>query len=242
MPIENPLARGFYTVPQAARLIRVGSTNRIYGWLRGYPDRQVGPLLERDYRPIADNEELSFLDLMEVRFVETFREHGVKLRSLRLAAQRLREEFKAAHPFAQDRVVLVADKADVLVEEVLRDSASKTEDPRLRSLLTRNYVMYEAIKQSLIPGVRFDVNTHLAREWAPIPDRFPKIIMRPQVAYGQPAGPSRVPTAVLFDAWRAENDNADAISHWYEVPLAEVIEAINFEQQLDRQRHEARAA
>lgn len=241
MPIENPLARGFYTVPQAARLIRVGSTNRIYGWLRGYPDRRVGPLLARDYRPIAANEELSFLDLMEVRFVEVFREHGVKLRSLRFAAERLREELKTPHPFAQDRVV-VADKADVLVEEVLRDSAAKAADPRLRSLLTRNYVMYEVIKKSLIPGVRFDVDTRLAREWAPIPDRFPKIIMRPQIAYGQPAGPSRVPTAVLYDAWRVEGENVDAVSHWYEVPLNEVLDAIGFEQQLDQPPDEARAA
>ncbi|MGH6677516.1 MAG: hypothetical protein ACREDL_00910 [Bradyrhizobium sp.] len=240
-PIENPLARGFYTVPQAARLIRVGSTNRIYGWLRGYPDRQVGPLLDRDYQPIADNEELSFLDLMEVRFVETFREAGVKLRSLRIAAQRLREELQTPHPFAQDRMVLVADQVDVLVEEILRDSAAKASDPRLRSLLSRNYVMYEAIKQSLLPGVRFDTATHLAREWAPIPDRFPKIVMRPHVSYGQPTGPSRVPTGVLFDAWVAENENADAVSHWYEVPLAEVLEAIEFEHQLDRP-NEARAA
>jgi uncharacterized protein (DUF433 family) len=242
MPISNPLARGFYTVPQAARLIRVGSTNRIYGWLRGYPDRQIGPLIDRDYQPIADNEELSFLDLMEVRFVETFREAGVKMRSLRIAAQRLGEELKTPHPFAHNRVILVADQVDVLVEEVLKDSAAKGEDPRLRSLLTRNYVMYEAIKQGLKDGVRFDLDTQLTREWTPIPDRFPKITMRPQTAYGQPTGPSRVPTGVLFDAWRAAKENADSVSHWYEVPLVEVLEAIAFEQQLDRRHHEVRAA
>jgi hypothetical protein len=35
----NPLARGFYTVQEAARLIEVGSTHRIYGWLKGYRGR-----------------------------------------------------------------------------------------------------------------------------------------------------------------------------------------------------------
>src|SRR6185312_4494977 len=142
---SNPLARGFYTVQEAARLIQVGSTNRIYGWLRGYPARQIGPLLTRDYEPIGEHEELSFLDLMEIRFVEHFREHGVKARSLRIAASRLRDEYKTEHPFALEKVILIADKADVFVEEVLRESADEAADPRLRSLLTKNYVMYEAI-------------------------------------------------------------------------------------------------
>ncbi len=237
----NPLARGFYTVHEAARLIQVGSTNRIYGWLRGYPSRQIGPLLNRDYKPIGDTEELSFHDLMEIQFVEHFRVHGVKARSLRIAAARLKDEFKTTHPFAMDRVILVADKADVFVEEVLKDSADKAADPRLRSLLTKNYVIYEAIKQSLLPGVRFDATTHLADEWKPVPKQFPRIIIDPKIAYGQPVGPSRIPTATIYDAWLAEGENAEPVSHWFEIPTAEIIEAIRFEQHLSK-RGEARAA
>ncbi|MGE3294636.1 MAG: hypothetical protein AB7I59_13335 [Geminicoccaceae bacterium] len=227
------MARGFYTVQEAARLIRIGSTQRIYGWLRGYPHRRIGPLLARDYQPVGSEEELSFLDLMEVRFVEHFREHGVRVRTLRLAAEKLRERFKTAHPFALDRVVFVADKADILVEETLKESASAAEDPKLWSLLTSNYVIYEAIKQSLLPGVRFDTSTHLARAWVPVPDIFPRIVIDPKIAYGQPTGPSKIPTAALVDAWHAEGRNADAVSHWYEVPTLEVHEAVKFEKYLD---------
>lgn len=237
---DNPLARGFYTVPEAARLIRVGSTNRIYGWLRGYPARHIGPLLNRDYEPIGDLEELSFLDLMEIRFVEHFREHGVKVRSLRIAGERLKEEFRTRHPFALDKVILVADKADVFVKEVLLESAEKAGDPRLRSLLTRNYVMYEAIRQSLLPGVQFDASTHLVNKWSPVPELFPEIKIDPRVAYGQPIGPSGIPTPVLFEAWKAEHKNADAVSHWYEVPTPEVLQAVQFEQYLSQ--HERRRA
>jgi uncharacterized protein (DUF433 family) len=237
----NPLARGFYTVQEAARLISVGVTNRIYGWLRGYPDRQIGPLLVRDYTPIGGTEELSFLDLMEVRFVEHFREHGVKARTLRIAAAKLRQEFHTSHPFAMDRMVLVADKVDILVEEILKESAAEAKDPRLRSLLTGNYVIYEAIKQGLLPGVRFDTGTHLARTWAPVPDLFPRIVIDPRIAYGHPVVPSRVPTATLYDAWHAEKENVDAVSYWYEVPTAEIVEAVKFERHLDTRRA-ARAA
>jgi uncharacterized protein (DUF433 family) len=237
----NPLARGFYTVQEAARLIQVGSTNRIYGWLKGYPRRQIGPLLNRDYQPIGDTEELSFHDLMEIRFVEHFREHGVKARSLRIAAERLKDEFKTSHPFALDRVIFVADKADIFVEEVLKESAEKASDPRLRSLLTKNYVMYEAIKQALLPGVRFDTATHMADQWKPLPKDFQRIVIDPKVAHGQPAGPSQIPTGVIYDAWFAEGENPEPVSHWFEIPTADVIEAVRFEKRL-MSRDEARAA
>jgi uncharacterized protein (DUF433 family) len=226
------LGQGFYTVGEAARLIRVGNAQRIYGWLRGYSGREVGPLLTRDYEPVDDAQELSFLDLMEVRFVEHFREHGVKVKSLRIAAAKLRAEFKTDHPFALERVHLVADKADIFVDETLRESAEKAADPRLRSLLTDNYVIYEAIKQHLLPGVTFDSRSHLARQWWPRPNEFPNISLDPKIAYGQPATKSRVPTSALFDAWIAEGENADAVAYWFEIPTPEVIEAVRFHQHL----------
>ena len=231
--VTDPLARGFYTVPEAARLIRVGSARRIFGWLRGYPGRDIGPLLSRDYQPIGDNEELSFLDLMEVRFVEHFRERGVKLKALRLAAERMRRDYKTAHPFALKDVLLVADKADVYVKEVLRESAEAAGDIRLRSLVTNNYVMYEAIKRALLPGVEFDPTTQLASEWKPIPDRFPSILIDPRKAYGKPVLPMGIPTGVLVDAWRAENENADAVAYWFQISVSDVAQAIAFEQALD---------
>jgi hypothetical protein len=45
----NPLARGFYTVGEAARLIEVGNARRIHHWLRGYPGSGAGPLLKRGW-------------------------------------------------------------------------------------------------------------------------------------------------------------------------------------------------
>jgi uncharacterized protein (DUF433 family) len=231
---ENPLAKGFYTVSEAARLIQVGSARRIYGWLRGYPGRSVGPLLVRDYSPIGDEEELSFLDLMEVRFVEHFREYGVKVKSLRIAADTLRRDLSLEHPFATDRVLLVADKADVYVKDVLKKSAEEADDIRLRSLVTNNFVMYEAIKQALLPGVTFDAGRPFVAKWAPIPDKFPQIVMNPKIAYGQPALPRGIPTATLYDAYKAAKRDADSVSYWYDVSTADLRSAIQFEEALDR--------
>jgi uncharacterized protein (DUF433 family) len=231
---RNPLAQGFYTVPEAARLIQVGSARRIYGWLRGYSGRDIGPLLERDYQPIGDAEELSFHDLMEVRFVEHFREYGVKVSSLRIAANRLRNELNTKHPFASQKVILTADKADVFVKEVLQKAAEETDDIKLRSLTTNNYVMYEAIKQALIPGVEFSPHTELVNRWKPIPNKFPEITIDPRIARGQPVLPKGIPTGVLFDAWKAENKNVDSVALWYNLKSTDVLQAIRFEQALDK--------
>jgi uncharacterized protein (DUF433 family) len=229
------LARGFYTVPEAARLIEVGNTRRIYGWLRGYHARQAGPLLQRDYEPIAGVEELSFLDLMEVRFVEHFREYQVKSRSLRIAAERLRREFETQHPFASNQVHLVADKADVFLV-VMREIAAEAGDPALLSLTTDNYVMHEIIRRSLVPGVSFDPKTGLASVWVPRPHQFPEILIDPRIAYGHPAGASRIPTVTLSDAWKAEGEDEDAVAYWFQVSTHEVRRAVEFERALERKR------
>jgi uncharacterized protein (DUF433 family) len=230
----NPLARGFYTIKDAARLIENARAQRIHGWLKGYPNRDIGPLLDRDYKPFGDRQELSFLDLIEVRFVEHFRAHEVKLRTLRRAADRLRAEFSTPHPFATDQIHLEADKADIFLV-VMRESAKEEKDRALLSLTTDNYVLEEIIKRNLVPGITFDRKTHVARKWVPRPSNFPDIVMDPKIAYGQPTVESGVPTSVLLAAWEAEGD-LDEVAFWHHVKSSEVQRAVDFEKFLDSQQ------
>ncbi len=94
-PHPDPLLGGFYTVREAARLLRIENKQRIYRWLTS--DDAV---LARDYEPITGSQELSFWDLFEVRFVETFRTQGLSLQFIRKVATKARTEFKTQHPFA----------------------------------------------------------------------------------------------------------------------------------------------
>ena len=73
---------GIYTVPEAARLTGV-SAARIRRWIAGY-DYKVGqethgsnPVWPSQLPVIDDRAALGFLDLMEIRFVDAFRRHGV---------------------------------------------------------------------------------------------------------------------------------------------------------------------
>lgn len=230
---RNPLAMGFYTVPEAARLVEVGSARRIYGWLKGYSGRRREPLLVRDYEPLGGNQELSFYDLIEVHFVEHFRFHGVKMKALRLAADNLRIEFQTPHPFATARVYFIADKADVFIE-IMQDSARQVGDGVLMSLTNKNYVMRKIIADYLVPGIEFDPDSGIVSSWAPRPHNFPDIVIDPTIAYGQPAGPSRIPTAAIYDAWIGEGEDVDEAAYWLDIPPHEVVRAVAFERALNQ--------
>lgn len=235
----NPIAQGFYTAHEAARLIEVGNTRRILGWLRGYQDRQVGPLLARDYQSKKRRiEELSFLDLVEVRFIEHFRELGVKVMTLRKALANAREVFQHEKPLATDHFRFTAkeNKKDILVEKVLLPAAEESHDRKLWSLITLQYEIYEVVCKRLLTGLSFDTGTRVATKWVPRPDRFPEFFIDPAIAYGQPVGPSAVPTGVLYRLWRAEGENLDKVANWYELSVDETRRAIEFEQELERPR------
>jgi hypothetical protein len=237
----NPLALGFYSVPEAAKLIEAGSARRIYGWLRGYSGRASGPLIKRQYEPVNEKEEIGFLDLMELRLIEALRDQDVRPQTIRRALVDARDLFGSAKPFATDRIVLKTDGKHVFVEEILKRAAKEEHDRRLWNLITKQYEHYELIEKTLINGVAFDPESHLARTWIPRPDTFPGVMIDPKIAYGKPVTPSNVPTETLYEVWRAENDNIPAVADWFGITPDEAELGVRFQRELLRPR-EAMAA
>jgi hypothetical protein len=237
----NPLAQGFYTVQDAARLIESGSARRIYGWIRGFPNRATGPLIIRQYDPFDEQEEIGFLDLMELRLIETFREHDVKPRTIRHALIHARELFRNEKPFATDRIALRTDGRHIFVEEILINAAKQERDTRLWNLITKQYEHYELIERTLLEGVKFDPISHVAKTWIPRPKTFPNIIIDPRIAYGRPTTPSNIPAESIHDLWRAENKDLSAVADWFSIAVDEVEMAVNFQEGILRPR-EALAA
>ncbi|QTI79799.1 hypothetical protein IAI58_03080 [Roseomonas marmotae] len=74
-----PLGVGFYTVPDAARLLKVPARN-INRWLGGYrygkgeKQKDLPPLWSPQLPQIENHIELGFQDLIELRFVAAFLE------------------------------------------------------------------------------------------------------------------------------------------------------------------------
>lgn len=239
----NILSQGFYTTREAADLIQADSTRRIQSWLDGYPKSNAGPLLCRDYHHEGKRapHELSFYDLIEVRFVEHFRQHGVKLSTLRAALVVAREKF-GPKPFASNKVRFrVGQNKQIYVEDIDSPIASSSEDPKFWNLIKKQYEIVELLHQIIEKGIVFDPVTERAKIWRPRVDEHPDILIDPARAYGKPIVKSGIPTSTLYESWLAEGKDYDLIHEWYEVSPSEIKAAVSFESDL-RSARETSAA
>ncbi len=214
---------GFYTVAEAARLLGLENRQRIVRWFAPTP-RGGEPIIMRDYRRIGKEHELSFLDLMEVRFVEHFRQVKISLQSLRVASKTAREELGVSHPFATSNVKFQTDRKAIFLE-----TARETGDKELLNLMTKQSAIYDVIESSFARDLEFDVDG-FARQWRPAPSLAPNVIVSPSLAFGRPVVGNRlVPTRALFQSWMANANDRDAVADWFEVTPEAVDEAVRFE-------------
>src|SRR3954463_14576027 len=116
---ERIFGRGVYDATEAVRLLnfkrdvtslgRSVSRNTISRWLTGYDymvqgeKRHSEPLWQSDY--VNDNQtlEISFRDLIELRFVKAFRDAGLGLPTIRECFLRAVEEVKDERPFSTSK-------------------------------------------------------------------------------------------------------------------------------------------
>lgn len=219
---HDPLLGGFYSVSEAARLLRIENKQRIYRWL-GSDKSEQDPVIARDYNPIANTQELSFWDLIEVRFVEHFRSQGLSLQYLRKVAVTARAEFNTQHPFALSKAEYLTDRRRIF------EKIAEGEGPRVRELLSGQYEMYETIEEVVAKNLSFNPKTFLAEQWRPL-DSCPRVVVNAHYAYGQPVvGKRRVPTAAIYRQWRAERGDKARVAEWWAIDPSEVDEALEFE-------------
>lgn len=214
---------GFYTVSEAARLLGIDNSQRIVRWLM--PTKGGGEaIIHRAYEKVGSQHELSFLDLLEVRFVEHFRSQRISMQSLRVAAANARKELGVSHPFATSNVKFQSDRKQIFLE-----TAKETGDRLFLNLMTNQLAIYEFIEQSLARDLEFDVSG-FARSWRPAPNSAPDVLVSPVYAFGQPViSDRRVPTTTLFQAWQAEGGNIDTVAKWHRVDQDSVRQAVEFE-------------
>ena len=222
------LGLGLYTIPEGARLTGVPGRS-IRRWLLGYRYRRddathAQPSVWRADAPTVDGVTgLSFLDLIEVRFVHAFRQHGVSWKVIRLAAERACEEFQRTHPFVSRR--FKTDGRWIVLETI--------EEAGERNLLdlVRNQFEFEKIVAPLLKGgLEFADDDEVVR-WFP---NWPKrqVVIDPGRCFGRPiVAAGGVPTEILAKAVEVEG-SARTVAKWYEVPLSAVEAAVEFEGRL----------
>ncbi len=102
------LGLGAYSAAEAARLIQTAPRN-VRKWLGGYSFKKAGvvtpiPPLWRPQIPQDDGHlEVSFRDLIELRFIKAFVDAGVGLKAIRNCIDEARASVESDYPFATRR-------------------------------------------------------------------------------------------------------------------------------------------
>jgi len=218
--VPDPLFAGFYSISEAARLLGLDSTSKVSGWINGWTGSKSEPIIKRDFQ---NSRTISFLDLMEVRFILHFRQQGVPLQTLRKAAERMRRDWKTEHPFALSKVQYLTDRKKIFAQIAKENSDRVTWD-----MATGQHEMWETVEAVIEMNVRFDPKTALALVWTPLPE-FENVIVDPRVAFGKPSVEGHsVPTSALFRQWKAEKSFEKA-GRLFNVDPQTVETAVRFE-------------
>jgi uncharacterized protein (DUF433 family) len=222
---ELLVGRGIYSVPEAARLSRVPAA-RIRRWIRGYSFRSRSgvraspPAFHGDLVPIRGALALSFLDLVEVRFVDAFLRAGVRWPTLRLAHAQASRLIGTDHPFCTNKFCTDG-------RRIFADMPKLRDEPGLVEVLRKQHY-FEAIVRPLLVGLEFTPEDMLLRWWPLGAKRA--VVLDPRRGFGAPiVDREGVPTNVLVHALNAGNTREEVRS-WFQVSAASLRDAEEFEQ------------
>jgi uncharacterized protein (DUF433 family) len=236
--VEGALGRGVYGAAEALRLInfrrkfdpssRAISRQTVARWLRGYDYTVNGivhhsdPLWRPDYANDDDTVELSFRDLIELRFVKTFKDHGLSLRTIRACFERAVELVHDDRPFSTQK--FRTDGRTIFLE--ITDQVREGEMIDLK----RRQSVFQSFIQPSLHDLEFDAD--IVARWFPLGSGRRTIVVDPARAFGRPISTEGgVPVETLCDAVEAEGSDK-VVALLYEVPIAAVRDAVAFHQRL----------
>jgi uncharacterized protein (DUF433 family) len=220
------LGIGFYTVPEAARLLKIRPLS-IRRWLGGYSYTQgdntvkMPPLWEPQLPAYEHHIELGFRDLIELRVIKSFLDNGLTLITVRNCLEYARECAKDDRPFSTRR--FQTDGRTIFLESLRR-----TGEDELLDLKNRQYVIKKIIDRTFKD---LDLSDDIVTRWRPFEGKQ-SIVIDPGRAFGQPiANTYGVPTIVLAEAVKAEG-SVERVTKLYDVSAAAVRDAVKFEKSL----------
>lgn len=208
------LGVGLYSVPEAARLVKLSS-----GQIRRWIDPQKGVVQRALF---SEERTITFSELMELHFVRMFREEGVSLQTIRRAAKTAAHQFQCPYPFTVHRfdtdgrtifaTLLQAEQKDSLIED-----------------LKRGQYVFETIIRPFFKKLEYHQDDAI-RFW-PL-SQTGRVVLDPQRHFGKPIdAPTGVPTETLYLATKA-GDEPSTVATWFNVPDAAVTAAVTFEKSL----------
>ncbi len=216
---------GIYSVKDAAAIANV-PTRSITRWVYGYKytthagnERVSPPVIQAEVETIEGARALSFLDLLETKFVSEVRRRGISWKTIRLAHKEASAMFQTTHPFCIKRYKTSGRTLFV------RPPGGGTSD--WVDLLNKQATIY-GIMQPFFEDVDYENGgIEKAERWWLLGHRR-SVFIDPEVSFGKPVTKERVPTLILAQAFK-KTRSISTVADWYDIPEQSVQDAIDYE-------------
>ena len=219
------LETGIYTIPDAAELVGAPQAS-VRVWVEGHTGKQ-DPVIDNQLGRVGGKTAVSFVNLMELRFIARFVKAGVRLHEIRAIMNEAKKTLQHPHPFAT-RTVFKTDERKIVAEIALRNGLMLIYDLR-----SKNYEMPSVVMKSFRDDVVFDPHGE-AVEWTPRPKIAPNVIVHPRIEFGHPVLKRiNIPTQTIAKAVKVEG-SAQFVADIFDIPERHVREAVKFEEHLAR--------
>ena len=196
-----------------------GYTRKVDGESVEHPPLWVGQLAESNLDGIG------FRDLIELRFVKTFRDAGVSLNVIRKTLDAAKQELSPEYPFTCREFQSDGKRIFFSVIENTTGEESLVDPLKLQN------VIKAVVGPSLRRRLKFD-SSGVVSQWFPL-EHSDAVVLDPARSFGQPLlTESGVPTAAIAAAVEAEDGNERKVARLFEVAVDSVRKALDFERRV----------
>jgi uncharacterized protein (DUF433 family) len=217
--------KGIYTLTTAAKILKI-NPQKMRRWIKGYTYtknmecRSYKPLFKTEFDYDPENVIISFLDLTELLFIDTFIQYGISIQKIRKAAITASRLLNTSHPFAIRKMFTDG-------KSIFAEIAKKEKDASLLDLINKQFQLGKIVEPTLYKRIDFDKHD-LAEKWWPQGKRG-GVVLDPSRNMGQPIlSKYNIRTELIYNLYQTKHD-INEISDWYELDKDAIEAAINFE-------------
>ena len=217
--------KGIYTLTTAAKILKINS-QKMRRWIKGYTYlknmecRSHKPLFKTEFEYDSNDVIISFLDLAELLFINSFIQYGISIQKIRKAAVIASDLLQTSHPFALRKMFTDG-------KSIFAEIAQKENDRSLLDLISKQFQLGKIIEPFLYKCIDFN-NCDYAEKWWPLGKRG-NIVLDPSRNMGQPIlNKYNVKTELIYELYKT-NHSIKEISDWYEMDKIAIEAAIRYE-------------